>query len=71
MTKTQEIKLMIIDNFIDAYTTNELERDRFKEISYIYVNEDHVDEIAQSFHMHEDSLGVHTTCQNCGSSTNL
>jgi hypothetical protein len=71
MTKTQEIKLMIINNFIDAYTTNELERTKCKKLSYIYVKEDHVDEIAQSFHIHEDSLGVHTTCQNCDSSTNL
>ena len=49
MTKTEEIKLMIIENFIDYFTTNEDERQVMKDTAYSYVVEDHVDEIAQSF----------------------
>lgn len=48
LTKTQEIKLMIIENFIDHHTTNEDERDRMKEDALMYVKEDWVDEIEQS-----------------------
>ena len=44
MKKTEEVKLMIIDNFIDYYTTNEAERDSMKNEAYTYV-----DEVAQSF----------------------
>lgn len=45
---TKEIKLMIIENFIDWHTTNEEERNIMKENAKQYVNEDWVDEIAQS-----------------------
>ena len=48
LTKTQEIKLMIIENFIDHYTTNDDERDSMKMEALTYVEEDHVDEIAQA-----------------------
>jgi len=48
LTKTQEIKLMIIENYIDNFTTNDDERDTMKANALIYVEEDHVDEIAQS-----------------------
>lgn len=48
LTKTQEIKLMIIENFIEYYTTNDDERDAMKMEAHTYVEEDHVDEIAQS-----------------------
>lgn len=48
LTKTQEIKLMIIENFIDHYTTNDDERDAMKMEARTYVEEDHVDEIAQA-----------------------
>jgi hypothetical protein len=48
LTKTQEIKLMIIENFIDHHTTNEDERDRMKEDAFMYVKEDWVNEIEQS-----------------------
>jgi hypothetical protein len=48
MTKTQEIKLMIIENFIDHFTSDEKERESMKKSAFIYVEEDHVDEIAQS-----------------------
>lgn len=48
LTKTQEIKLMIIENYIDHYTTNDDERDAMKMEARTYVEEDHVDEIAQA-----------------------
>lgn len=48
LTKTQELKLMIIENYIDHYTTNDDERDRMKADALMYVEEDHVDEIAQA-----------------------
>ncbi len=50
MKKTEEVKLMIIDNFIDYYTSDEPERDSMKVCARDYIEEDHVDEIAQSFH---------------------
>jgi hypothetical protein len=48
LTKTQEIKLMIIENYIDNFTTNDDERDTMKANALMYVEEDHVDEIEQS-----------------------
>lgn len=49
MKKTKETKLMIIENFIDYYTTDETEREGMKKEATIYVEEDWVDEIEQSF----------------------
>lgn len=46
--KTKEIKLSIIENFIDNFTSDEVERKRMKESASLYVDEDHVDEIKQS-----------------------
>lgn len=48
MKKTLETKLMIIENFIDHFTTNEEERERMKNSALQYVEEDHVDEIEQA-----------------------
>ena len=48
MANTKEIKLMIIENFIDYYTSDELEREAMKEEANTYVEEDWVDEIMQS-----------------------
>lgn len=45
---TKEIKLMIIENFIDHYTSDENERNNMKMIAQEYVDEDWVDEIDQS-----------------------
>ena len=42
---TKETKLMIIENYIDWFTTNEAERKELKENAVGYVDEDHVDEI--------------------------
>lgn len=48
MSKTKDIKLMIIENFIDHFTSDESEREKMKETARTYVEEDWVDEIAQS-----------------------
>ena len=40
-----DTKLMIIENYIDWFTTNEAERKQMKEEAVTYVEEDHVDEI--------------------------
>lgn len=45
---TQDIKLMIIENFIDNFTSDEKERKKMKIYALEFVHEDHVDEIAQS-----------------------
>ena len=39
--------------------------------AFDYIKEDWVNEITQGLNVSEDTLGIHTTCQNCGSSTNL
>jgi hypothetical protein len=69
--KSLELKLIIIDNFIDHYTSDENERERMRLTARDYIAEDHVNEILQGLNLNEDKLGLHTTCQNCGSSTNL
>ena len=48
MKNTKEIKLMIIENYIDWFTTDQDEREQMKENAKLYVEEDWVDEIAQS-----------------------
>jgi len=45
---TKEIKLMIIQNFIEYYTTDEDERMDMIGNAQTYVDEDWVDEIAQA-----------------------
>lgn len=44
MEKTKEIKLSIIENFIDHFTTDEWERELMKDEASLYVEEDHVEE---------------------------
>jgi hypothetical protein len=46
--KTKVIKLMIIKNYIDWLTKDENERKQMKDDAEMYVEEDWVDEIAQS-----------------------
>jgi len=46
--KNNEVKLMIIHNFIDWFTNNEEERNKLKNEAENYVNEDHVNEIEQA-----------------------
>jgi len=48
MKNTKEIKLQIIDNYIDWFTSNESERESMKEEATTYVKDDWVDEIEQS-----------------------
>ena len=48
-TKAEEIKLMIIQNFIDYIEPdNEAEKDRLYQCAFDYVTEDWVDEITQA-----------------------
>jgi hypothetical protein len=43
---SKEVKLIILENFVDYYTTNDDEREAIKSAARTYVNEDHVDEVA-------------------------
>lgn len=43
--ETKEIKLMIIENYIDYYTSDDAEREAMKENALTYVEEDFNDEI--------------------------
>ncbi len=45
LEKSQEIKLMIIENFIDYLTTNELERKQLKLIAATYIEQDQINEL--------------------------
>jgi len=48
MRNTKEIKLMIIENYINWFTSDEDEREQMKKNAELYVEEDWVDEIKQS-----------------------
>lgn len=48
MENTKEIKLIIIENYIEWLTTDESEREQMKKNAKLYIEEDWVDEIAQS-----------------------
>jgi spore maturation protein CgeB len=45
LTKAEELKLIIIENFIDFYTSDDNEREAIKECAYDYVIEDHCNEL--------------------------
>jgi hypothetical protein len=45
--KSNEIKEIIIENFIEWYSSFETERIRMKEALQIYLDEDHVDEVQE------------------------
>jgi len=49
-----EIKTMIIENYIDWFTHDEDERDRMKAEVSQYVDFDHVDEVGQYFNVSDD-----------------
>lgn len=51
LSHTQDIKLMIIQNFIDYYTSDEKERESMYEVAFEYVKDDHVDEIECAFNV--------------------
>jgi hypothetical protein len=42
---------MIIQNFIDYYTSDEKERESMYEVAFEYVKDDHVDEIECAFNV--------------------
>lgn len=42
---SKEIKLMILENFIDHFSSDDEEREAMKEVARLYVEEDWVDEI--------------------------
>jgi len=49
-----EIKTMIIENYIDWFTHDEDERDRMKAEIDQYVDNDHVDEVGQYFNVEDE-----------------
>ena len=48
MKKTEQVKMTILENYIDWRTSDEDEREDLKENAKLYVDEDWVDEIEQS-----------------------
>jgi spore maturation protein CgeB len=47
LTKAEELKLIIIENFIEYYTSSDKERMAIKECAYDYVIEDHCNELEE------------------------
>lgn len=47
LTKAEELKLIIIENFIEYYTSSDKERKAIKECAYDYVIEDHCNELEE------------------------
>lgn len=47
LTKSEDLKLMIIENFIEWYTSSDKEREEMKECAFDYVDECHYDELEQ------------------------
>ena len=47
LTKAEELKLIIIENFIEYYTRSDTERKAIKECAYDYVVEDHCNELEE------------------------
>jgi hypothetical protein len=45
LSLAEERKLMIIENFIDYYTSDEKQREDLKELAFGYVIDDHVNEL--------------------------
>lgn len=45
LNKSEEVKLIIIENFIDWFTSNDNEREDLKRLALDYVIEDHVNEL--------------------------
>lgn len=71
---TNKLKQMIIENFIIFACHTEEERTRFNGLLTDYMvseDEGEYNELLSGLAIHEDSIGIHTNCQNCGASTNL
>ena len=49
LTASEELKLIIIENFIDYYTSNDKEREEIKECAFDYVAEDHCNELEDHY----------------------
>lgn len=49
MKNSLEIKQQIIENYIDWYEHDDVHREIMKDFAGLYVDEDHVDEIAQAY----------------------
>lgn len=47
LSPAEDMKLTIIENFINYYFSNEKKRDLAKECAYQYVIQDHVNELAE------------------------
>lgn len=45
----KELKLLLIENYIDHFTSDDAERERMKANAYEYVKEDHVNETQDSY----------------------
>ena len=59
MEKSLEVKLMIIENFIDYLTHNDtVQNELMKASAFEYVKEDHVDEIIQSGFVEDITFGL-------------
>lgn len=71
MKKTLETKLMIIENFIDHYTSHIETREKMKQTARDYVDEDHVDEIDQAGFVTAKDLVISTTKVNGENIRNL
>lgn len=47
LTNSEDLKLTIIENFIDWYTSNDNERETMKECALDYIKECHYNELEQ------------------------
>lgn len=56
LSNSEELKLMIIENFIDYFTSNEMERRSMKRCAEYYVDGDHVNELEQFEGLLKDKL---------------
>lgn len=45
LSPAEEMKLTIIENFIDHYLHDDKDREQVKEIAFQYVTEDHINEL--------------------------
>jgi len=47
ISPAEEMKLLIIENFIDYFFSDEKERELAKQVAFDYVTQDHVNELSQ------------------------
>jgi hypothetical protein len=47
LTKSEDLKLMIIENFIIWYTSDDNKREEMMKSAFDYVSEDHVNELEE------------------------